>query len=42
MIPSDCPETTRLVEQVGFETIPLDYSEIRKAQAGLTCASIIF
>jgi dimethylargininase len=42
VIPADCPETARLVEQAGFETIPLDYSEIRKAQAGLTCASIIF
>lgn len=42
VIPADCPDTIRLIGGAGFEAIALDYSEIRKAQAGLTCASIIF
>jgi len=41
-LPSDCPETRALFESKGFTTIPLDIYEIRKAQAGLTCMSVLF
>ncbi len=42
ILPADCPETARLFEREGFATIPIDISEIRKAQAGLTCMSVLF
>lgn len=41
-LPSDCLKTKRLFEERGFLTITLDVSEIRKAQAGLTCMSVLF
>jgi dimethylargininase len=42
IVPKDCPETIRLLGEAGFDAISIEYSEVRKAQAGLTCASIIF
>ena len=42
LLPMDCPETGRLFQKEGFVLIPLDVSEIRKAQAGLTCMSVLF
>jgi dimethylargininase len=42
LLPSDCPETRSVFESRGFNTIPLDISEIRKAQAGFTCMSVLF
>jgi len=42
LLPSDCPETREVFESRGFNTIPLDASEIRKAQAGFTCMSVLF
>ncbi len=42
LLPADCPETARLFRQKGFTPILLDISEIRKAQAGLTCMSVLF
>jgi dimethylargininase len=36
------PETRRLLEQRGFRVETLDISELEKAEAGLTCLSLIF
>jgi dimethylargininase len=42
LLPMDCPETGGMFQEEGFTLIPLDISEIRKAQAGLTCMSVLF
>ncbi len=42
LLPADCPDAARLFRGEGFTPIPLDISEIRKAQAGLTCMSVLF
>jgi len=42
LLPMDCPETGKMFQKEGFTLIPLDISEIRKAQAGLTCMSVLF
>ena len=34
--------TKELVEKLGFSVIALDVSEFEKAEAGLTCLSLIF
>jgi dimethylargininase len=36
------PETVELVRDLGHPTIALDVSELHKAEAGLTCMSLIF
>jgi dimethylargininase len=42
LLPDDCPKARKEFERRGWRTIPLGLSEIRKAQAGLTCMSILF
>ncbi len=42
IVPASFPETRERVESQGFSTIPLDISELQKAEAGLTCASLLF
>ena len=42
LLPDDCPRTREEFERRGWRTIGLGLSEIRKAQAGLTCMSILF
>ena len=42
LLPDDCPKTREEFERRGWRTIAVDASEIRKAQAGLTCMSILF
>ncbi len=42
LLPSDCPETGKLFEEKGLILHSLNISEIRKAQAGLTCLSVLF
>ena len=42
LLPDDCPKTRGMFKRKGWNTILLDLSEIRKAQAGLTCMSILF
>jgi dimethylargininase len=42
LLPDDCPRTQEEFERRGWRTIGLGLSEIRKAQAGLTCMSILF
>ncbi len=36
------PRTEALVEAAGFKTVAVDVSELAKAEAGLTCMSVIF
>lgn len=42
MIPASFPETARVLEQAGWRTLPVDVSELQKAEAGVTCMSLIF
>jgi len=42
MTPSSFPKTRGLIEERGFKTLMIDVSELRKAEAGLTCLSLIF
>ena len=42
LVPAGFPETRQAVEQAGFETIPLDVSEFRKLDGGLSCLSLRF
>lgn len=42
LLPDDCSKAREEFEKRGWRTIPLGLSEIRKAQAGLTCMSILF
>lgn len=42
LYPSCFPKTQRKIESKGFETVLLDISELQKAEAGLTCLSIIW
>jgi dimethylargininase len=39
---TDHPHTIALVERTGLNTHAIDYSELAKAEAGLTCCSVIF
>ena len=39
---SGFPKTRRLIEERGFKTQVIDISELQKAEAGLTCMSLIF
>jgi dimethylargininase len=42
ILPASFPRTRALVESRGFQTIALDISELQKAEAGLTCSSLLF
>jgi dimethylargininase len=42
LIPASFPRTARLLEQSGFTVQPLDVSELQKAEAGVTCMSLVF
>jgi dimethylargininase len=42
MTPSRFPKTRGLIEERGFKTLMIDVSELQKAEAGLTCLSLIF
>lgn len=42
LTPSGFPKTRELIEERGFKTLMIDISELRKAEAGLTCLSLIF
>jgi dimethylargininase len=39
---SDFPETQAAMEQAGFEVVPVDTAELRKAEAAMTCMSLLF
>ncbi len=42
MIPASFPETARRLERAGWSVLPIDVSELQKAEAGVTCMSLIF
>ena len=42
LVPAAYPATARLVEELGWNVRRLDISELMKAEAGLTCSSILF
>jgi len=42
IIPSSFPETRALLERQGFRVRTIDLSELQKAEAGVTCTSLIF
>lgn len=42
IIPASFPKTRALLEQRGFHVQAIDLSELQKAEAGVTCTSIIF
>lgn len=41
LLPAAFPETARLIERLGWKVRTLDISELMKAEAGLTCSSIL-
>jgi dimethylargininase len=42
IIPASFPKTRALLEQRGFRVQTIDLSELQKAEAGVTCTSLIF
>ena len=42
VLPQSFPRTRKLIEARGLHVIPLDISELQKAESGLTCSSLIF
>ncbi len=42
LIPAAFPATAERLERLGHRVIPLDVSELMKAEAGVTCMSVIF
>jgi len=42
IFPESFPRTHGRIEQEGFRVLSLDISELQKAEAGLTCSSLIF
>jgi dimethylargininase len=42
IVPANFPATQKLLRRVGFNVMSLDVSELQKAEAGVTCCSILF
>lgn len=42
VFPASFPKTRALIEAGGFSVVPLDISELQKAESGLTCSSLLF
>ncbi len=42
LMPSNFPETAAIVESLGWKVHSVDISELRKAEAGVTCSSLVF
>jgi dimethylargininase len=42
LIPASFPRTQGVLERAGFRTLSIDVSELQKAEAGVTCMSLIF
>jgi dimethylargininase len=42
VIPSSFPATAGMLAKLGWTVYPLDVSELMKAEAGVTCMSLIF
>jgi dimethylargininase len=42
LVPSSFPRTCEVLEAAGFRVRPIDVSELQKAEAGVTCMSLLF
>ena len=42
IIPSSFPHTAKILEDYGIEVLPIDVSELQKAESGVTCMSLLF
>jgi dimethylargininase len=42
VMPAGFPETAEVIERLGWKVQTLDISELMKAEAGVTCSSILF
>lgn len=42
LLPAAFPRTAELLDELGWQVRPLDISELMKAEAGMTCSSILF
>lgn len=42
IFPTSFPRTRARIEAAGFRVMPLDISELQKAESGLTCSSLLF
>jgi dimethylargininase len=42
IVPASFPHTAGILEQAGWRVRPIDVSELQKAEAGVTCMSLIF
>jgi dimethylargininase len=42
ILPASFPETARILDRTGWRVLPIDVSELQKAEAGVTCMSLIF
>jgi len=42
ILPASFPKTREKMESHGFHVLPLDISELQKAESGLTCSSLLF
>ncbi len=42
VFPASFPKTVAKIEAGGFRVLPLDISELQKAESGLTCSSLLF
>ena len=42
LVPDGYPQVRRIIEAMGYETLPLDMSEFRKLDGGLSCLSLRF
>ncbi len=42
LVPAGFPATAAMLEAEGFHCLPVDVSELQKAEAGVTCMSLIF
>jgi dimethylargininase len=40
--PASFPRTKARLETAGFNVLPIDISELQKAESGLTCSSLLF
>ncbi len=42
IFPASFPKTRAIMEGRGFDVLPLDISELQKAESGLTCSALVF
>ena len=42
IVPASFPETAGILDRGGWRVLPVDVSELQKAEAGVTCMSLIF